>query len=59
VGSGTIADRYLSLDQSMIMGAIGNELLRDRLKAYFVDDAFENAVRPLVEALEFGSVLPE
>lgn len=59
VGSGTIADRYLSLDQSMIMGAIGNELQRDRLKAYFVDDAFEDAVRPLVEALEFGSELPE
>ena len=57
VGSGTIADRYLSLDQSMIMAAIGNELKNDRLKEYFVDDAFEAAVRPLVEALEFGSEL--
>ncbi len=57
VKSGTIADRYLSLDQSMIMGAIGNELLDDRLKDYFVDDAFEQAVRPLVEAQVFGSTL--
>ena len=26
VGSGTVAKRYLSLDQAMIMGALGNEL---------------------------------
>ncbi|WP_022889574.1 glucoamylase family protein [Agromyces italicus] len=58
VGSGTIAERYLSLDQSMIMAAIGNELKDDRLKDYFVDDAFTATVRPLVEALEFGSELP-
>lgn len=57
VGSGTVAERYLSLDQSMIMAAIGNELQRDRLKDYFVDREFERAVRPLVEALEFGSEL--
>ncbi|MDQ0893976.1 glucoamylase family protein [Agromyces ramosus] len=59
VGSGTLAERYLSLDQSMIMAAIGNELGDDLLKHYFVDDSFEQAVRPLVEALDFGSVLPE
>lgn len=58
VGSGTIAQRYLSLDQSMIMAALGNELDDDKLKEYFVDDRFESAVRPLVEALEFGSELP-
>ncbi|PJJ73307.1 hypothetical protein CLV46_2893 [Diaminobutyricimonas aerilata] len=52
-GSGTIADRYLSLDQSMIMAAIGNAELGDRLKEYFVDDDFEAAVRPLVEMQEF------
>ncbi len=58
VGSGTVADRYLSLDQSMIMAAIGNELLDDKLKKYFVDKTFEKAVRPLVEAQTFGSVIP-
>lgn len=57
VGSGTIADRYLSLDQSMIMASIGNELLKDTLKKYFVDKEFEAAIRPLVEAQVFGSRL--
>ncbi len=58
VGSDTVADRYLSLDQAMIMGAIGNALLDDRLKHYFVDRQFEKAIRPLVEAQVFGSVIP-
>lgn len=58
VGSGTIAERYLSLDQSMIMAAIGNDLLDDRLKDYFVDRQFEKIIRPVVEAQVFGSVMP-
>ncbi|WP_081746546.1 glucoamylase family protein [Arthrobacter sp. H5] len=57
VGSGTIAERYLSLDQSMIMGAILNEVKKDRLKDYFVDREFEKAVRPLVDAQVFGTDL--
>lgn len=57
VGSGTVADRYLSLDQSMIMAAIVNSLLDDRIKEYFVDASFEKVVRPLVEAQIFGSKL--
>lgn len=55
--SGTIADRYLSLDQSMIMAAIMNDLKKDRLKDYFVDQDFETAIRPLVGAQIFGSSL--
>jgi hypothetical protein len=55
--SGTVADRYLSLDQSMIMAAVANNLLNDRLKDYFVDPQFEAAVRPLVAAQVFGSSL--
>lgn len=57
VGSGKVAERYLSLDQSMIMAAIGNELLNDRLKRYFVDHGFEKTVRPLVAQVRFGSDL--
>ena len=38
VRSGTVATRYLSLDQAMIMAAIGNELRHDMVKEYFVDD---------------------
>lgn len=55
--SGTVAARYLSLDQSMIMAAITNELLDDRVKDYFVDSGFEAAVRPLIAAQVFGSRL--
>ena len=57
VGSDTVADRYLSLDQSMIMASIGNELLDDRLKDYFVDRSFSAAVKPLVKAQVFGTKL--
>ena len=57
VGSNTVAERYLSLDQSMIMGAIGNELLDDRLKSYFVDKKLEKALKPLVAAQRFGTKL--
>ena len=57
VGSGTVAERYLSLDQSMIMAAIGNELTHDGLKDYFVDRAFEKAIKPLVKAQVFGTTL--
>ncbi|WP_281533733.1 glucoamylase family protein [Cryobacterium breve] len=55
--SGTVARRYLSLDQSMIMAAIVNDLKKDRLKGYFVDRSFEKAVRPLIAAQIFGSSL--
>lgn len=56
--SGTAAERYLSLDQSMIMAAIGNALDDDALKDYFVDRSFEKAVKPLVAAQIFGSTMP-
>ncbi|MGP3534606.1 glucoamylase family protein [Microbacterium sp. RD1] len=54
-GSGTIAKRYLSLDQSMILAAIGNELTGDSLKAYVVDDAMERNLRPAIAQQVFGS----
>lgn len=56
--SGTAAERYLSLDQSMIMAAIGNAIDDDSLKDYFVDRSFEKAVKPLVAAQIFGSTMP-
>lgn len=56
-GSGTIAERYLSLDQSMIMGAILNDQKRGALRDYFVDRDFERAIRPLVAQQQFGSTL--
>jgi hypothetical protein len=54
VRSGTVAKRYLSLDQSMIMGAIGNRLSHDVLRRAFVTPQFERAVRPLLAAETFN-----
>jgi hypothetical protein len=53
VESGTVAKRYLSLDQAMIMAAIGNELQHDMVKQYFVDDEFREALRPLMAMESF------
>lgn len=55
VDSGTVAERYLSLDQSMIMAAIGNALTGDSLKDYMVDDRMEQNLRPAIEQQVFGS----
>jgi hypothetical protein len=55
VHSGTIAERYLSLDQSMIMAAIGNELTGDSLKDYVVDRDMERTLRPAMQAQVFSS----
>jgi hypothetical protein len=63
VRTGTVAKRYLSLDQAMIMGAIGNELARNDLKRAFVTPQFERAVRPLLARERFnvpaGQQLPQ
>jgi len=55
VKSGTVADRYLSLDQSMIMAAIGNHLGDDLLKRYFVDEVLESRLRPAIAAQRFSA----
>jgi hypothetical protein len=55
VESGTVAKRYLSLDQAMIMAAIGNELRHDMVKQYFVDHEFRKALRPLMAMESFLS----
>jgi len=54
VGSGTVAKRYLALDQAMIMGALGNELANDVLRRSFVTPRFERAVRPLLAQETFN-----
>lgn len=53
--SGQIAHRYLSLDQSMVMGALGNILLGDRLRGWFADARVEGALRPVIGQEEFGA----
>jgi hypothetical protein len=54
VGTSQVATRYLSLDQAMIMGAIGNALAHDVLRRAFVTPAFERAVRPLLARETFN-----
>jgi hypothetical protein len=55
VRSGTIARRYLSLDQAMVMGAIGNVLEKDVLRRAFSTPEVESALRPVIGIEEFGA----
>jgi hypothetical protein len=55
VGTGTVAQRYLSLDQGMIMAAIGNELTNDRVKSYVTRGPIQAVIRPLLGIEEFNA----
>ncbi|WP_402463648.1 glucoamylase family protein [Isoptericola aurantiacus] len=55
VRSGQVSERYLALDQGMIMAALGNALADDAVRDYVSDGAIEDALRPLMESEEFGS----
>jgi Putative glucoamylase/RTX calcium-binding nonapeptide repeat (4 copies)/Protein of unknown function (DUF3131) len=55
VDSGVASNFYLSLDQGMIMAAIGNALAGDVLRRAFVTRGFERTVRPVVGVEEFGA----
>ena len=52
---GTIARRYLSLDQAMVMGALGNVLCKDVLRRAFSTPDVEAALRPVIGIEEFGA----
>ena len=55
VDSGVVSGAYLSLDQGMIMAALGNALGDDVLRHAFVTSATERRVRPLIGVEEFGA----
>lgn len=55
VDTGTVSDSYLSLDQGIVMAAIGNALARDMLRRAFSDRQVERALRPLLSMEEFGA----
>jgi hypothetical protein len=55
VRSGTIARRYLSLDQAMVMGTIGNVLADNVIRRAFSTPAVERALRPVIGMEEFGA----
>lgn len=53
--SGRIAKRYLSLDQAMIMGALGNVLPHDRLRLWFSRGLATLKLRPVLALEEFSA----
>jgi hypothetical protein len=52
---GTIARRYLSLDQAMVMGALGNVIGKGVLRKAFSTPDVEKALRPVIGIEEFGA----
>lgn len=48
VRSGQVSKRYLSLDQGMVMAALGNALAGDDVRDYVSRGALEKKVRPLM-----------
>jgi hypothetical protein len=55
VDTGEASDSYLSLDQGMIMAALGNALGHDVLRRAFATRDVERALRPVIGVEEFGS----
>lgn len=55
VGSGEVAHRYLSLDQAMVMGSLGNVLADNLLQRAFSSGEVEKFVRPVISVEEFGA----
>ena len=55
VDTGTVSKAYLSLDQGMIMAALGNALGDDVLRQAFATNDVERALRPVIGVEEFGS----
>jgi hypothetical protein len=54
VATGQVANRYLALDQGMVMAAIANELTDDQLQGYLAV-TLEPSLRPLMAIEEFGA----
>jgi hypothetical protein len=55
VDSDVVSNHYLSLDQGMVMAAIGNALERDVLREAFADRDTERSLRPVIGIEEFGA----
>ena len=55
VDTGEVSSSYLSLDQGMIMAAIGNELAGDVLRRAFASRDVERELRPVIGVEEFSA----
>jgi hypothetical protein len=56
VSTGQMSQRYLSLDQGMVMAALGNALAGDVMRAPFAAGPMEQRVAPLMRMEEFAGV---
>ncbi|MCO1594673.1 DUF3131 domain-containing protein [Micromonospora sp. RHAY321] len=54
VGTGQVSRRYLSLDQGMVMAALGNVLAHDVLREPFSKGAMRQRVAPLMRMEQFS-----
>jgi hypothetical protein len=55
VDSGAVSGSYLSLDQGIIMAAVGNALGGDFLRDAFATKAFRNALQPIIGMETFSA----
>lgn len=55
VGSGTVAKRYLALDQGMTMAALGNYLANGDIQRTFVRGDIQKSIRPLLGIETFNA----
>jgi hypothetical protein len=55
VKSGLVAERYLSLDQAMVLGAIGNVFCDNVIRRNFIKGEVQSKIRPLIGMEEFGA----
>ena len=55
VDSGFVSNSYLSLDQGIIMAAIGNALANDVLRAAFTTKKVRNALQPVIRMETFNA----
>ena len=55
VQTGRVSSAYLSLDQGMIMAALGNALGDDVLRKAFADRKLEDALRPVIGVERFST----
>jgi len=56
VDTGVVSQAYLSLDQGIIMGAIGNALGKDMLRDAFATPAVRKIVKPIIAMEQFGAM---
>jgi hypothetical protein len=54
VATGVVAERYLALDQGMVIAAIANELLDGRFRDYLAV-TLRPSLKPLMAMEEFGA----